>query len=162
MTDATTPAVSLREINADTVRAITRLEVAPSQLQFVAPNAVSLAQALFSPEAWYRAIYADEEPAGFLMLYDETLRPEVPADPKAYLWRYMVDHRFQGRGIGRAALALLIEHVKAKGRHRLLELSYVPNEGNPSPFYAKLGFRDTGRMDEGERVMELPLPPNLT
>ncbi|MFN7569839.1 MAG: hypothetical protein ACK5TK_00070 [Betaproteobacteria bacterium] len=60
--------VSLREITADTVRQIIALAVAPEQQRFVASYAVSLAQALFTPEAWYRAIYADEEPAGFVML----------------------------------------------------------------------------------------------
>ena len=48
--------VSLRQITADTVRQITDLKVSLEQQGFVAPNAVSLAQALFSEEAWYRAI----------------------------------------------------------------------------------------------------------
>jgi len=52
-----TKRVSLREITSETVRAVTRLSVAESQKGFVAPNAVSLAQALFAPTAWYRAIY---------------------------------------------------------------------------------------------------------
>lgn len=38
---------------------------------------LSVGQALFAPEAWYRAIYLHEEPVGFVMLYDESLR--VPA-----------------------------------------------------------------------------------
>ena len=66
-TDAT---VSLREITAETVRMITALSVAEHQRHLVAPNAVSLAEALFAPAAWYRAIYLDEEPAGFVMLED--------------------------------------------------------------------------------------------
>jgi diamine N-acetyltransferase len=64
--------VTLREITADTVVRITRLAVKPEQQGFVAPNAVSLAQALFSPEAWYRAIYVGDAPAGFVMVYDES------------------------------------------------------------------------------------------
>jgi hypothetical protein len=51
--------VTLREISAATVRQITDLAVAPEQQRFVATNAVSLAEALFTPEAWYRAVYAD-------------------------------------------------------------------------------------------------------
>lgn len=72
--------VSLREITADTVRAVTRLTVAESQKGFVASNAVSLAQALFSPQAWYRAIYLADELVGFVMLADESLGPE-PSRP---------------------------------------------------------------------------------
>jgi len=73
--------VSLREITAETVRTITQLSVAPDQNQFVAPNAVSLAQALFAPEAWYRAIYLGEEPVGFVMLEDQSLRQPMPENP---------------------------------------------------------------------------------
>jgi diamine N-acetyltransferase len=147
--------VTLREITADTVGAVIRLAVADSQKGFVATNAVSLAQALFSPEAWYRAIYCEDEPVGFVMLSDESLRSPPPAKPGIGVWRFMIDTRHQGRGIGRAALLLIIEHVKAKGLFTSLELSYVPGPGCPEPFYRSLGFRPTGRVDEGELVMEL-------
>ena len=66
--------VTLREITSETVRAVTKLAVRPDQQGFVAPNAVSLSEALFSDEAWYRAIYADEDLVGFVMLADETLK----------------------------------------------------------------------------------------
>jgi len=70
--------VTLRSITAETVRQITGLSVSESQKGFVASNAVSLAQALFAPAAWYRAIYFAEEPAGFVMLEDESLLSPQP------------------------------------------------------------------------------------
>lgn len=152
-----TPSVSLREITAETVRAVTNLQVAEGQQSFVAPNAVSLAQALFAPEAWYRAVYAGDELAGFVMLYDESLRSAPPSAPEIGVWRFMVDRRFQGRGIGRAALALVIEHVRSKGLFSTLELSFVPGPGGPEHFYRKLGFEPTGRVDDGEVVLALPI-----
>lgn len=151
------PRVTLREITADTVRAVCNLAVAAHQQGFVAPNAVSLAQALFAPEAWYRAICADDELAGFVMLADESLREPPPARPAIGVWRFMVDARFQGRGIGRAALQQVIALVQARGVFDALELSYVPGPGCPEPFYRGLGFQPTGRVDEGEVVLELPL-----
>ena len=36
-------------------------------------------------------------------------------------------------------------------------LSYVPIEGNPSPFYKKLGFVETGEKDGIEIVMTQPV-----
>ena len=152
--------VTLREITADTVGAVIRLALADTQKGFVATNEVSLAQALFAPEAWYRAIYCEDEPVGFVMLSDESLRSPPPAKPGIGVWRFMIDARHQGRGIGRAALLLIIEHVKAKGLFTSLELSYVPGPGCPEPFYRALGFRPTGRVDDGELVMELPLQPD--
>ena len=56
--------VTLREIDADTVRTICELSVSDDQRKFVAPNAVSIAQAHFSECAWFRAVYADASPVG--------------------------------------------------------------------------------------------------
>jgi diamine N-acetyltransferase len=156
------PLITLREISAETVRAIIELEVAEDQQNFVASNAVSLAQALFSPEAWYRAIYRGDEPVGFVMLYDEALRPVPPAHPAVGVWRLMVDRRFQGQGIGKAALLQVIEHVRAKGLYSKLNLSYVPGPGCPELFYRQLGFQPNGQVEDGEVVLELPLAASAT
>ncbi len=152
--------VTLREITSETVMAVIKLTVAENQKGFVAPNSVSLAQALFAPQAWYRAIYCAEELAGFVMLEDESLKIPPPEKPSVGVWRLMIDARFQERGIGRAAMRRVIEHVRAKGRFETLELSYVPGPGCPEPFYLSLGFRHTGRTDGNEVVLELPLDPN--
>lgn len=149
--------VTLREITGDSVLQVLRLSVKESQKGFVAPNAVSLAQALFAPEAWYRAIHAGDALAGFVMLEDQSLRTPPPEQPQVSVWRFMIDAGFQGRGIGRAALLRVIGHVRAKRLFRTLELSYVPGPGCPEPFYRALGFRPTGRVDAGEIVLELPL-----
>ena len=138
------------------MRAICRLQVAPAQAGFVAPNAVSLAQALFSPEAWYRAIYLDGEPAGFLMLYDETQSKPAPAEPGIGLWRLMIDQRFQGRGVGKAAMQQLAGLLRERG-FKQLRTSYVPGDGCPEPFYRGLGFAPNGELDDGEVVMLLSL-----
>lgn len=52
----------------DNLTEVLRLKVRPEQEKCVASNAYSLAQAHFYPEeAWFRAIYADETPVGFMM-----------------------------------------------------------------------------------------------
>jgi diamine N-acetyltransferase len=150
-------AVSLREITRETLLPIVRLAVADDQKRFVATNAISLAQALFAPEAWYRAIYLGDDPVGFVMLEDQSLLTPPPERPQAGVWRLMVDARFQGRGIGTAALRLVIEHVRAKAIFDSLLLSYMPGPGCPETFYLGLGFRHTGRMDGDEVVLELSL-----
>ena len=149
--------VTLREITSETVVSIIKLSVADSQKGFVASNAVSLAQALFASEAWYRAIYFEEQPVGFVMLADDSLRKPLPQNPGIGVWRFMIDEKHQGRGIGREALLQVIAHARAKGCFETLELSYVPGPGCPEPFYLSLGFRHTGRMEEEEIVLELPL-----
>lgn len=149
--------VTLREITADTVLSVVDLSVLPAQSHLVAPNAISLSQALFSPAAWFRAIHADDEPAGFVMLHDDPLIEAAAEQRTVGLWRFMIDHRFQGRGIGARAMELVIEHVRSKGNIDRIELSYVPGPGCPEPFYRRCGFVDAGRMDAGEVVMVLQL-----
>ncbi len=148
--------VELRAITADTVRAVCRLSLGPGQESFVAPNAVSLAQALFHPEAWYRAIYADDELAGFVMLEDQSQRADPPADPRMGLWRFKIDQRFQGRGVGRLAIAAVAQHARQQG-HTQLYTSYIPGDGSPERFYLGLGFVPTGELDGEEIVAVMPL-----
>lgn len=149
--------VTLREITSETVYAVTQLSVAPHQQGFVASNAVSLAQALFSDEAWYRAVYADDELVGFVMLADETLKRQRPVQPNIGLWRLMIDHRHQRRGIGREVMRLVVEHVRNRPGVRDFYTSYVDEPGGPGPFYLGLGFVPNGEIDDGEVVVIYPL-----
>ena len=146
--------VELREVTRDTVRAICRLQVAPSQRLFVAPNAVSFAEALFEPKSWYRAIYADDVPVGFVML---SLDPEGDEGPEFFLWRLMVADGLQGLGYGRRAVELVADHVRTLPGARELLVSWVPEDGGPGAFYLSLGFELTGEVDDGEVVGRLRL-----
>ncbi|HEX4884948.1 MAG TPA: GNAT family N-acetyltransferase [Casimicrobiaceae bacterium] len=149
--------VTLREVTADTVLRVCKLDVAPDQRKLVAPNAVSIAQAHFEPAAWFRAVCADDEPVGFVMLYDPrtAVAPEHP--DSVFLWRLMIDAKHQRRGYGRQALELVIAHARTIPGMKRLRVSYVDAPGNPSPLYERAGFARTGEIDEGEIVMELPL-----
>jgi diamine N-acetyltransferase len=144
--------VSLREVTRENLRAVLRLKVAPEQEHCVASNAVSLAQAHFYPEvAWFRAIYADETPVGFMMLSDDATQPRY------YLWRLMLDARYQKFGFAAKAMELLFEYVRTRPGAKELFLSCIPGEGGASGFYEKLGFAPTGEMDDGEVVMRRDL-----
>jgi diamine N-acetyltransferase len=145
------PEVTLREITRETVRAICRLEVAPEQRGFVAPNAVSIAQAHFEPKAWFRAVYAGEEPVGFVMLFEDSEKAEY------FLWRLMVAREHQGKGYGRRALDLVVERVRGLPGATELRTSYVPGTHGPRDFYLRYGFEETGEVDEGEHVIRLEL-----
>jgi diamine N-acetyltransferase len=147
--------VTLREITADTLSAVLALEVAPEQRQFVAANARSIAQAHFEPAAWFRAVYAGDEPVGFAMLYDPT-RASTPEMPGVCgLWRLMIDARHQRKGYGAIVLRQLIVHARALPGVTAFRVSYVPGDGDAGVFYRRHGFRDTGAVDDGEVVLEL-------
>lgn len=143
--------VSLRPVTPENVYEVLRLKVTTEQEQFVANNARSLAEAAYNPFAWPRAIYADETAVGFVMLYDDPHKAEY------FLWRLLIDHRYQRMGFGRQAIRQVIDYVAGRPNATRLGVSYVPAEGSPQPFYAGLGFVDTGEVDEDELIMQLDL-----
>lgn len=151
------PGVHLREITDDNRDAVRALRVRQDQKQFVASVSKSLKEAAKTPEAnpWYRAVYRGDEPVGFVMLSWKP--PTGPFKGRHFLWRLLIDKRYQKRGIGREALAQVIELVRADGATELLT-SYSPGDGEPWPFYQKLGFEPTGEIDDGEIVLRLALP----
>jgi RimJ/RimL family protein N-acetyltransferase len=152
--------VELAEITFSTVRAIGELDRAFSQRGFVSSVHQSYGDALFTPEndgervrPWLRAIVADGDPVGFMMVAEP-----MSAQPHPYLWRFLIDWRHQGRGIGRAALALLARERLATGATHVVLGCVAGEPGSPEPFYRKLGFEPTGKVTEwGETEMIAPL-----
>ena len=142
--------VELREITSETVRHVTALAVSPDQEGYVAPNAVSIAEAYFEPKAWFRAIAAGEELVGFAMVYRDPLAGEF------YVWRFMIVARHQGHGYGRRAVELLVEEARGDGVEKVT-LSVVPGDGSALEFYRRLGFVETGNVHGKELELALPL-----
>jgi diamine N-acetyltransferase len=142
------PEVELREVTAENVRVVCQLELAEGQERFVAPAAFTVAQSHYYEDAFIRAIYAGDEPVGLVAL--ELDKGEW------WLWRLLVDAGHQRRGYGAAALRRVIDIVRENGAVELFA-SYVSGKGDPRDFYLKLGFEETGRMEEGEHVLRIPV-----
>ena len=148
---ATEVDVTLREVTAETVRMICKLEVRPEQRSYVADNGRSIAEAHFEPRAWFRAVYAAKTPVGFAMLNEDLEKEEY------FLWRFMIAGEHQGKGYGKRALDLVVERVRGLPSATELVSSYVPGEDGPWGFYRSYGFVETGEVEEGERVIRLGL-----
>jgi diamine N-acetyltransferase len=152
-------AVSLREITDQNHEAVVALRIAASQEGYVSSVEDSLAEARDTPEGnpWYRAIYAGDQPVGFVMLsWNVTPDPPRIIGPW-FLWKLLIDERYQGRGYGREAVRLVAGIARDQGASELLS-SYVPGERSPESFYRQIGFVPTGEQDEkGETVIALRL-----
>lgn len=147
--------ISLRRVTADNYMDVIGLSrtMRAGQYRMVASNAFSLAEAYADHSAWPRAIYAGNRAVGFLMLQD---KPDLG---QYYLWRLMIGGDDQGKGYGRRAMELLIEHVRTRPRATELLTSYVPGEGGPKGFYRSLGFVSNGKVYDEELGLTLPLAP---
>ncbi|MER5901193.1 GNAT family N-acetyltransferase [Streptomyces mirabilis] len=88
----------------------------------------SLKEAAKKPGAnpWYRAVYRGDEPVGFVMLSWKP--PSGPFKGRHFIWRLLVDKRYQRRGIGEEALTQIAALVRADGATELLT-SYEPGDG---------------------------------
>lgn len=150
--------VSLRRVTASTVNAICALSdtLSEAQRNKVADNGTSIAEAHFSENAWFRAIYADDVPVGFVMLHIGSDYDTIDC-PGAFLWRLMIAGPHQGRGYGKAAIGLVVRELRARGFGELFT-SYGQGEASPERFYAGLGFVLTGEVydDEVEAVLRFP------
>ncbi len=151
--------VTLREVTGDNGEAVLALRTSPEQEQFVSTVASSLREAAENPQdkPWFRAVYAGDEPVGFVMLcWDVEPRPPDVNGPW-FLWKLLIDHRHQGRGLGREVVRQVVELVRAEGATELLT-SHAQGEGGPAGFYARLGFVPRGDLDpDGEVILRLPL-----
>lgn len=154
-------AVTLREITAANEAAVRELDVWPHQREFVEPNDRSLEEARSRSDLRPFAIYAGEELVGFLLLRET---PEAPEPGRFELWRLMIGAQHQRRGFGRRAVEALIAALRERPGAAELRVSYLLEDGHPGPFYAALGFEETGERIGypgdplgHEAVMRLPL-----
>jgi diamine N-acetyltransferase len=155
------PAVTLRELTDENRALVEALAVSEEQEDYVATVTVSLADALAHPEAmpWYRAIYADDTPVGFVMLSDGITDPDPTLLGPYYLWRLLIDRQHQGRGYGTAAIDLVVAHVRTRPDAQALLVSCWVGPATPIPFYERYGFVRTGEVHDGEPVLALALGP---
>lgn len=142
-------AIQLVSIDRSNYMDILRLKVNKDQMEFVATNAVSLAQSKYQEELVPKAIYSFLTPVGFVMYCMDS------DDQEYWIYRLMVDEHFQGLGYGKKALELTIEEIKKHAINHLIRISFEPANHIAKECYESLGFRNTGRFDGDEIIYEL-------
>lgn len=146
--------IELRAITRKNFYHVIRLKVHDAQKMFVAPNAVSIAEAQFY-EGWEPlAIYHADELVGFVMWGSD----DRPIPPEYWIIRLMIDKAHQGQGYGRAATQAVMRRIIARTGCDAIFLSFEPENAGARQLYANLGFVDTGRVEEGEIVYRYAVP----
>ena len=131
--------IEFREITDRNWDAVVAIHAGPAEGRYVPSVGDSIGEATETPEGnpWYRAVYLEGEPVGFVMLsWDVT--PQPPAIiGHWFLWRLIVDQRHQRRGIGRAIVDQVVRLIRAEGATELLT-GHGMGEGDPGGFYERL------------------------
>lgn len=149
--------VSLRPITESNREAVEALSVSSRQEQFVTGVADSLLEAADEPDgrAIYWAVYDDDTPVGFVMISDEV---GAPGYIPQYLWRLLIDERYQGQGFGTATLDLIVEYFRGRPGVEVMNTSAGQGDGSPISFYERYGFVQTGELVfDGEVLLRLDL-----
>lgn len=74
---------------------------------------------------------------------------DLDEEPACYdLQQFMIDRRFQGRGCGEEALRLLLSELRAERKYGCVEVCVKRVDAAALRLYEKLGFTDTGYVDE--------------
>jgi diamine N-acetyltransferase len=157
--------ITLRSITLDNRRDIFKLGVSEDQRRFVASNLSSVAScyvlAVNGGHPFPFAIYADEQPVGFVLIAYGITGYELPtiAANNYCIMRLMVDQHYQNRGYGREAMTRILDFIRTfpAGPAHLCWISYKNDNAPAKRLYESFGFRDNGEIVEGELVTALRL-----
>lgn len=144
--------VTLQPIDQSNGEAVEGLRVSPIQERFVSGVAESLLEAADEPDgrAIFWAVYAEETPVGFVMITDEVGSSDyIPH----YLWKLLIDARYQRQGYGTATLDLIVEYFRGRPEVEELWTSAGQGDGSPIGFYEAYGFEQTGEIVFDDEVL---------
>ncbi|HEL3809275.1 TPA: GNAT family N-acetyltransferase [Stenotrophomonas maltophilia] len=140
--------ISLTEVSKKNYEAICDLEVTEEQENYVASNTWSLVESAYNQGYSTRAICLDEEPVGFLMWVQDSAS-------KVSIWRFMIDKKYQQKGIGRTALSLALNEIKKSPKLKEIEICYNPQNPVAKIFYSSFGFVEIGMSNDGEDMLAI-------
>lgn len=145
--------ITFREITSDNYSQVLNLKITPAQeaAKFVSPVVRSLADAWFYREegiTYPKAIYADEDLVGFIMYELDTEEQQV------FIWRFLIDQRYQGKGYGRQTIEAVLAMAKGQAQITKVVADYVDGNEPMKKILLDLGFEETGFNQEiNEHIM---------
>ncbi|WP_417899640.1 GNAT family N-acetyltransferase [Bacillus haimaensis] len=145
--------IKLRKIDESNWKEAINLKVSEKQKEFVASNVYSLAQFQFLKNFKAMGIYLEEQMIGFAMYGIDS------DDGHYWIYRLMVDEAYQGRGVGKQALGLILEDIKADNINNIpfVILGFNPENKVAKQVYEKAGFVETEIASWGEQLARLEL-----
>jgi diamine N-acetyltransferase len=149
----------LRPITMDDVVPLHKVTVDEDQDEFVAPNAITIAQARFETGAYDFCIWDGDQRVGLLALIDMSEhddRSDIDAPDGAYVWRLLIGKDAQGQGYGTAAMAFAEDWARQRGC-RVVQVQAVARNTAAIKLYQTLGYTLTGKESDGEVQLEKPL-----
>ena len=141
--------IVLKPITPDNYASALDLQVTAEQEKFVGPVMKSLADAFIHTGAEVRMACDDDLPVGFVLIFPF----ELDGEPVVNIVRFLIDHRYQGRGLGRESLAATLDWIRSiSPRPQRVRISTLPDNAVALALYRSSGFVDH-EMEEGELAL---------
>jgi len=148
--------LNIHHVNDSNWRQIVALNVAESQSEFIEKNEISLLESFYDMKHNWKCygLFKGEVAVGFVMIGAENKE-------EGYIWldRFMIDCRYQGRGLGSAFLKKIIDYIAGNYDVREIVLSVTKDNPEAKAFYIRNGFINTGLVDQefDEEIFSLKL-----
>lgn len=137
--------IRLTEITEDNWLEAASLLVRDDQKGYVAPAIGIIARGYVYRDCSGR-VYAIEDDGTIVGL---ALVREFTDEPLGYdLQQFMIDERFQGRGMGSEALELILDELRREAHYDHVEVCVKKDDAAAIRLYEKHGFTDSGYVDE--------------
>ena len=137
--------ISLTEITEENWFDVASLSVNETQKGYLAPAVGIIARGYVYRDCNARVIVIKNEDA----IVGVALVREFTDEPLGYdLQQFMIDQRYQGRGYGSAALALILDELRSEGHYDHVEVCVKKEDTEAIRLYEKHGFIDSGYIDE--------------
>lgn len=144
--------ISLKSIDQSNWEACIKLKPKQEQQGFIASNLYSIAESKFFPHMNIKAIYCGEKLLGFAMYGIDS------DDGNYWIYRFMIDAHYQGRGHGKSAMKLIIQDIESReDRTDVIWLGYQPDNEQARKLYASVGFKEAGMAPWGEMLAKYSL-----
>ncbi len=141
--------IEFREITKENFWECVELSVSKEQIDFVTSNAISIAQSKVQPECIPLAVYDNDIMVGFLMYcIDEN-------DGEYWIYRMMVDEKYQSKGYGKQMLEKLLGLIKQDRTRNKIFLGVHKESINAVKLYKRFGFYFNGQVFGNEHIMRL-------
>ena len=154
--------IHLEKISWDNYSKVLKLRVTKPQEDYVASNKASLIHAFIESSegtpVYAFAIKNGQTVVGFIQLMygkdwtgyerEDWLNSEefkqVNGQPYYYIWRFMIDKKYQGRGYGKESFKQALDFIKTfpNGKADYILLSYEPKNEVGKKLYASFGFKE--------------------
>lgn len=142
--------IRLERVTQDNLQQVITLDIADEQRRFLETPSVlyGVTEVQFHPTYLPYAILDDNTMVGFVIygyLPEDSLKWWIPL--------LIIDHRYQGKGYGRAAMEAVIKTVREQvPTCKEIALSYKQDNTVAERLYLSVGFEKTDEIDERDQV----------